>query len=112
MAAVDLDIIDEAKVIDIDRNFGVKNFLERRNNRFVEVAIGLTRSGGSGFLRQETLKIILLAFEGLRSALNTRFGRRFDAAHFFEPDVALAHPKILCTLERPRINAATSLLSL
>jgi hypothetical protein len=47
MAAIgDIDAVDQPEIVDVDRNFGVVDFLERIDDRLVEVAADLAGRGG------------------------------------------------------------------
>ena len=112
MAVVDLDIIDEAKVIDIHRDFRVVDVLERIDHGLVQVAADRMRIDRSGLGREEAFEIVALALEFLGRRLDIRdacLRRCLDAFHFLDLDhPVLAHPKILSTRARPSISAATS----
>src|SRR5690606_20789258 len=110
-----LDIVDEAEVVDVHRNFGVVDFLERVDHGFVAIAADRAGIGRRGLGGEEALQIVALALE-LRAhrfwrgldILDARLRRRRDAFHFLDPNSVLAHPKILSTRARPSISAATS----
>ncbi|MCY1177395.1 hypothetical protein D9M73_177010 [compost metagenome] len=107
----DIDAVDEAEIVDVDRDFRVIDFLERRDHRLVQRAAGLARRIARWLLREKAFEIVALALERLA----WRFLRRFDArarrlldrADFLDFD-PVAHPKILVTRSMPRTNAATS----
>ena len=112
MAFMNVDAVDQAQVVDIDRDFRVVNVLQRVDHRFVQVAAGLARRLICGLLRQETVQIVALA-RGRVRRLDTRPWRRVHRVHFLDHDLAfVGHPKIFLTRAIPRTSASTSLSSL
>lgn len=59
--AGDVDAVDEAEVIDVDRDFGVEDFLQRIDDAVIEIATRFARRDFAGLLRQETVEIVALA---------------------------------------------------
>src|SRR3546814_9815503 len=109
--------VNQAKVVDVDRDFRVVNFLERIDDAFIDVASRLTRWSFHWRLLQKAVEIIAFALHrftrGRRIVINARLARRFDAVHLFDRNFPfLVHPKIFLTLSIPRTSAALSPASL
>ena len=107
-----LDAIDQAKIVDVDRDFGIENLLERGRSPLRNSAPPGSPPGGSasGFCGKETFEVVALALEVFRLAhrILTRVRRApCGGASTRRPTSSTAdpaffvHPKILVTLLDP-----------
>ena len=94
MAVVDFDAVNQTKVINVDRDFGVVNLFNRLDDRVLQCLVAFSRNR-RGLLCKEAFKVIFLALKRFDRAFDTRFGRRFDAVYFFDFDAVITHPNIL-----------------
>ncbi len=114
--------IDQAQIVDVDRNFRVENIAQRGNHAFVQIAARF--AGGNAFWLggKEAFQIVALAFQLFRCRFGCSFrridcvchfrpGRLGDPVHRFGLD-RVCHPKILIVRSIPLTSAATSLSSL
>src|SRR5690606_19939813 len=116
----DVDAVDEAEIVDVHRNLGIVDALERLDHAFVERAAGLGGVLRLRLLREEAFEIVALALEllvrrFLDRVLDSSSGRSFDSVDFFHGEALvgfLDHPKILLVRSIPRSSAATSSSSL
>ena len=58
---IDLDAVDQAQIVDIDRDFRVEDFLERSDHRFVEITARRACGHVFGLFLQEAFEIVALA---------------------------------------------------
>ena len=56
MAVIDLHIVDQAKVVDVDWNFRIVDFLERCDDSIMQVAAGFARRNRFGLLIEEAFR--------------------------------------------------------
>ncbi len=130
MAAVGhRDVVDQPEIVDVDRNFRVIDFLDRLDDRRLQVAARLGRRWLGRFGRQKSFEVIALALEclaytalgdfvgligrGSHDRFDTCLGRLVDRIDGLCLDrTLLVHPNIFLTRSTPRTNAATSLSSL
>ena len=110
-----VDTVDQAQVIDVDRDFRIENVLERGDHAFVDIAARFARSRPLRLFGQEAFQIVALALQLVGRSfgifhLGARRGR--NAGYFLDDEFGfLAHPKILRVLSMPRSRAAMSSLS-
>ena len=111
IVVIDFDAVDQSQIVDIDRNFGVKNVLERGDHLFIEVAAGCAGGHALGLGGEEALKIVALALELVgRRFLDRRARRRGYLIDFLDCELRfLVHPKILRVRSIPLSSAAISL---
>ena len=103
-----LDAVDQPQIIDVHRNLGIVDLLQRVDDRIIHRATGLDGRIHLRLLRQEPGEIIPLALRvGVRLHHDARLGRRGDGLHFLDLE-PIAHLKILVTRSIPRTSAATS----
>ena len=60
---IDFNAIDEAEIVDIDRDFRVVDFLECSDDRFLQLATGTARACAFGLLLQKSFQIVAFALQ-------------------------------------------------
>src|SRR3546814_12043930 len=73
-----VDAVDKAQIVDIHRDFGIVNLLERVDHRLVQRPARLTARNRRRRLREEAFEIIAFALERLGRTLDARLGRRLQ----------------------------------
>src|SRR3546814_10909689 len=67
----DIDAVDQPEIVDVDRDFGIVDFLQCRDHGLVKIAARLAAADWRRFMRQKALQIIGCAIGGQRSEEHT-----------------------------------------
>src|SRR3546814_9451934 len=83
-----VDAVDKAQIVDIHRDFGIVNLLERVDHRLVQRPARLTARNRRRRLREEAFEIIAFALERLGRTLDARLGWRLHRIDLFDHNLA------------------------
>ena len=113
---VDRDVVDQPELVDVDRDFGVVDRLERLDHRGLEVAAGAVRRLGSYRRRRGSRRDSRACARRSRQEFRVRprARRGGDAVDFLDLDLAFSRSfrKIRFTCSMPRTSASMSPRSL